>query len=231
MKNLQEIRTQASAGFEFRTVFLEVREDPSEDRPRRVAGLGPVYEREEELWPGFYETIKKDAFKESVERERGRSIKSFFNHNPNFVLATTDSDPPLIVKNTVDGVVYEAEIPDTSYGHDLYINLARGNVQGSSFAFTISAKGDRWWEDEDGNFHREIRKGEIYELGPVTDPAYLSAPANLRSAQDVFEKYREALEQQKKTEQKIKEQRKADVGVVKNILLGGKGNAKVRKAL
>lgn len=206
----KEVRAQGSKGLEFRTVTAEIRQkDKEEGEPRGVAGLGLVYDRETELWPGYKETIQKDAFKESLEKERDRPIKSYFNHNPNFVLATTESDPPLTAKNTDEGVFYNAEIPDTSYGRDLEENLKRKNVQGSSFAFAVDE--DKTWEDDDGVFHREIIKGEIYELGPVTDPAYIEAPASLRSAGEVYKEIAERIKTENKADQKKRKQYKKDV--------------------
>lgn len=219
VKRQKEFRAQGSNGLEFRTVEVKIRQDNKEDgAPRGVAGLGLVYNRETELWPGYRETIRKDAFKESLERDRDRPVKSYFNHNPNFVLATTESNPPLTVMNTDEGVFYNAEIPDTSYGRDLVENLKRKNVQGSSFAFAVDK--DRTWEDEEGVFHREIIKGEIYELGPVTDPAYIQAPASLRSAGEVYEEIVEKIKTEKKADEEKREQVKEDYETTKKYLRG-----------
>jgi uncharacterized protein len=185
---------------EIRMITTDIETRQTEEEQNRVSGLGLVYKEETELFPGFKETIRKDAFKESIERNRDRPIKSYFNHDPSNVLATTESDPPLIVKNRDEGVFYEAEIPDTTYGRDLKVNLARKNVQGSSFAFNIASEdGEKLWEDEDGIVHREIIKGELYELGPVTDPAYLQAEAGLRSAEKMMKEYREKTKKNKKS--------------------------------
>jgi HK97 family phage prohead protease len=178
-------------------ITTNIKTRQTEEEKNKVSGLGLVYEEEAELFPGFIETIRKDAFKESVERNRNRPIKSYFNHDPSSVLATTVSEPPLLVENRDEGIFYEAEIPDTTYGKDLKINLSRKNVQGSSFSFGVDD--ENTWEDEDGNVHREILQGEIYELGPVTDPAYLQAEAGLRSAEKTLEKYREKAKQSKKS--------------------------------
>jgi uncharacterized protein len=216
-KNTKEFRAQGSSGLEFRTVTAEIRQENKEEgEPRGVTGLGLVYDKEAEIWPGYREVIKKDAFKEGLERKRDRPIKSYFNHNPNFVLATTESDPPLIVKNTDEGVFYEAEIPDTSYGRDLEENLKRKNVQGSSFAFSVDK--DRTWETEDGIYHREIIEGEIYELGPVTDPAYIQAPSSLRSAGEVYEEIAERIRSGKEADAEKRKQLKEDFETLKKYI-------------
>ena len=182
---------------ELRMITTNIETRQTEEEQNKVSGLGLVYERETELFPGFLEVIRKDAFKESIERDRDRPIKSYFNHDPSSVLATTASEPPLLVENRDEGIFYEAEIPDTTYGDDLKENLKRKNVQGSSFKFAVDD--ENTWEDEEGIVHREILQGEIYELGPVTDPAYLQAEAGLRSAEKTLEEYRQKAKANKKS--------------------------------
>lgn len=185
---------------EIRMITANIETRQTDDEQDKVSGFGLVYEEETELFPGFVEIIRKDAFKDSLERNRERPVKSYFNHDPSNVLATTISEPPLVVQNRDEGIFYEAEIPDTSYGRDLKVNLSRKNVQGSSFAFDIPGEdGEKLWEDEDGVIHREIIKGELYELGPVTDPAYMQAEAGLRSAEKMLKEYREKAKQNKKS--------------------------------
>ena len=149
------------------------------DGEKRVAGTGIVYDEWTELWPGYRERILKGAVK------RAATVKSYFNHNPNNVLSTTDSNPALELNDSDKGLDYSSPIPPTSYGKDLEINLERGNVKGASFAFDIPKKGDRMWEDEDGIVHREISSLTLYEIGPVTDPAYIQTTAQMRSKEAV----------------------------------------------
>lgn len=144
----------------------------------RAVGLGVVYDRWEELWPGYRERILPGAVK------LADNVKSYFNHDPNMVLSTTESDPPLKVRETDDGFEYDSPIPPTSYGRDLAVNLERRNVKGSSFTFSVPRGGDKVWEDEDGVFHREISELILYEIGPVTDPAFVSTTADVRSSRE-----------------------------------------------
>lgn len=160
-------------------ITAEVR-SASEGDEHRAVGLGVVFDRWEELWPGYRERILPGAV------EFADTVKSYFNHNPNMVLSTTESDPPLIVRVTDEGIEYDSPIPPTSYGRDLAVNLERRNVKGSSFTFVVPSGGDKRWEDENGIFHREIRKLILYEIGPVTDPAFISTTASVRSAREAL---------------------------------------------
>jgi len=152
-----------------------------ENEEKRVAGRGIVYDEWTELWPGYKERICKGAV------QRADNVKSFFNHDPGKVLSTLESDPALELKESDEGLEYDSPIPPTSYGKDLEINLERGNVKGSSFSFDIPAEGDSWREDENGVVWRDIKKLTLYEIGPVTDPAYVQTTAQARSKEAVKE--------------------------------------------
>lgn len=157
--------------------------DPDE---LRVAGLGVVYDTWEEIWPGYRERILRGAVELAPE------IKSYFNHDPNMVLSTTASNPPLVLRETDEGYEYDSPIPPTSYGRDLIVNLERRNVKGSSFTFVVPRGGDSWWEDDNGVVHREIRRLILYEIGPVTDPAFVSTTAAIRSSREALLQERRA---------------------------------------
>jgi HK97 family phage prohead protease len=142
-----------------------------------------VFNEWSEIFPGFQERILPGAI------EPTGVVKSYFNHDPSQVLSTLESDPPLEIIESADGLSYSSPIPPTSYGKDLAVNLQRGNVKGSSFAFFVPDGGDRMWEDS-GTIYREVNKLLLYELGPVTDPAYIKTTAQVRSAKEALEQWR-----------------------------------------
>jgi uncharacterized protein len=161
---------------EKRAISAEIRAQKGDDK-NTVRGLGIVYDQWTELYPGYMERIKKGAVKMA-----GATVKSFFNHDPDKVLSTLDSNPALELKETDAGLEYISPIPPTTYGQDLMINLERGNVKGSSFSFDVPRGGDRVFEDEAGVFYRDISELNLYEVGPVTNPAYIQTTALMRSA-------------------------------------------------
>lgn len=168
---------------EVRAITSEVRAVGEEGKS--VSGLGIVYDAWTEIFPGFKERILKGAAKPAA------MVRSFFNHNPDQVLSTLESNPALEIKETDKGVEFTSPIPPTSYGKDLEINLERGNVRGASFAFNVNKNGDKWWEEK-GVTYREISDLVYEELGPVTNPAYLKTNVQLRSAQEAVEQWRAA---------------------------------------
>ncbi len=163
---------------ELRFMPLEIRSD-GDDEEKKAVGLGIIYDEWTELFPGFKERILRGAVKND------KTVKSFFNHDPSMVLSTTRSKPALELNDTEKGLEYASPIPPTSYGKDLIVNLERGNVKGSSFAFSVPKDGAKTWEDE-GVYYREIKKLHLFEIGPVVDPAYLQTSALLRSVEEVY---------------------------------------------
>ncbi len=189
---------------EIRTIQTEARSGHGDEGQRSVGGVGIIYDDWTEIFPGYKERILSGAVRQD------NIVKSFVNHSPEMVLSTTKSDPPLELKETAGGLEYTSPIPPTSYGNDLTVNLTRGNISGSSFAFSVPKDGHKTW-DEDGVFYREIRNLVLYEIGPVTDPAYLQTSAGLRVADSVkqeFEEYRTAQSQEAIADD-IKQQHKA----------------------
>src|SRR5690554_3250774 len=176
-------------------IRTEVRAAGGEGEGQRVIGLGVVYNKWEELWPGYRERILPGAVKFAPE------VKSYFNHDPNQVLSTTESDPPLEIRETNEGIEYNSPIFPTSYGRDLAVNLERQNVKGSPFTFMVPPGGDKRWQDQDGGFHREISVLIRDEIGTVTDPAVVSTTASVRSAREAqIEDWRGVQREQQRSE-------------------------------
>lgn len=159
-----------------------------------VDGIGIVYNSITEIVPGFYESIEPGAFSESLSDYR--TVKSFINHNPTKILATTRSQPQLEIFDGDNFLEFSSPIPPTTYGDDLIVNLKRGNINGASFAFMIKENGDRYKKLSDGSLHRTIVSAEIYEVGPVTNPAYEQTEVSLRN-KDFFNQVKSKLDNKK----------------------------------
>lgn len=106
-----------------------------------------------------------------------KDVVALFNHNIDKVLARTLSNT-LQLEVDEAGLKYSFSAPDTTAGRDLVESLKRGDVQHSSFSFSISE--DRWEEDDEGNEIRTVTKiKRLYDVSPVVNPAYLQATSEL----------------------------------------------------
>lgn len=154
------------------------------DKEEFISGMGIVYNSETEILPGIFESVRPGAFSKSLNRFN--EIKSFINHDPSLILSTTRSTPPLEITDNEQSLFFVSPIPPTSYGRDLAINVDRGNISGASFSFMIHEGGEVYSIDDQGNYHREIISAEIYEVGPVTNPAYQQTTVALRNKDSIL---------------------------------------------
>jgi HK97 family phage prohead protease len=173
---------------ETRTTFhrgnkkLEARLDGEGDN-KKIVGYAAVYydgtpETEYELWPGVRERILPGAF----DGVLGNDVRGLFNHDVNQVLGRTTSGTCRLSVDSV-GLRYEIEPPDTQCGRDTKTVLARKDVTGSSFSFCT--KTDRWTRNDDGTEIRELVEiRQLFDVGPVTFPAYEATTAGVRAQRD-----------------------------------------------
>lgn len=131
----------------------------------------------------IYEEISPDAVTNFDFTKR--DVISTFNHDFNMVLARTDAGN-LILSKSANGLDYSIPtLPNTSYANDLKENLRVKNVKGSSFMFTIAEGGETWTEVEGGMLRTITAFDEVFELGPVTLPAYNDTTAAQRSFENI----------------------------------------------
>ncbi len=142
---------------------------------------------------GFKEKIRKGAFDEALEKSDVRALK---NHDPNLLLGRTTSGTLELKTNSV-GLISEIDPPNTTTGKDTIEEIRRKDITGMSFSFTTAE--DDWKYLEDGSVERTIIKvGELFDVGPVTYPAYPDTSVAVRS----MDAHRKNTEQEKRdTEQ------------------------------
>ncbi len=146
----------------------------------KIKGYGAVFGKRSEDLGGFQETIAKGAFDGRLDDD----VRGLFNHDANIVLGRTKSGT---LKLSIDenGLGYEIDCPDTQVARDLKTSIQRGDVDQSSFAFTVD---DDEFTEVDGVIIRTITKVKrLYDVSPVTYPAYPDASAGVRSLEKFLE--------------------------------------------
>ncbi len=149
---------------------------------RIVSGYALKFETESQDL-GYIEIIKKGAVTEDTIMQS--DIFARFNHNEDTVLARSRyGEGSLALELRDDGLYYEFEAPHTAIGDELLEHLKRGEINTSSFAFTLpeDGSGERWYKREDGVLVREILKIErLFDVSPVYEPAYLATTCSKRA--------------------------------------------------
>lgn len=171
---------------------VEIRVGKAEGEEKRVRGYAAMFgKRSQNLGFGsfeFYEIIERGAFEDALKDD----VRALFNHDPNLILARSKNGEGTLTLGTDDvGLWYEFTPPDTTTGRDLKTSIARGDIDQSSFAFTMGKEGQKWEETRDGEktiVVRTISKIQrLYDVSPVTYPAYLDATVGMRA----LEQFRE----------------------------------------
>lgn len=198
---------------ERRTYNIELRQGKGEEN-RSVTGYAAIYNSRSEDLGGFYEIIAPGAFDEAIKES---DVRALVNHDPNKILARSNRGKGTL-QLTVDsnGLGYRFEAPDTTAGNDLIISLKRGDINQSSFGFTVS-KDDQEWREENGETIRTIKKVKrLFDVSPVTYPAYLDTSVAQRSLKSFQEdkkenekpnpELREETNEQTKNNNRLKQQ-------------------------
>jgi uncharacterized protein len=149
-----------------------------------ITGYAAVFYRKDdpgtefELYPGVRERIMPSAFTKAIQ---SNDVRALFNHDTAIVLGRSAAGT---LRLFVDerGLRYEIDPPDTQAARDLVQSIRRGDITGSSFAFLPRAT--TWREDGPTTF-LEREEVELFDVGPVTFPAYAGATTGVRHAGDL----------------------------------------------
>ena len=156
---------------------------------RLVSGYAVIFD----TWSndlGFYEKILKGAITEDTIKRSDVICK--LNHDDQKILARSKyGEGSLILEVDDKGLKYTFEAPRTQYGDELLEYLRRGDITGSSVAFTIEEDefSYQWPFDKDSDpvLCREVIKvDKLFDVSPVFTPAYeATSVQNKRKLEEV----------------------------------------------
>lgn len=165
-ENEGRAKGEALSKLETRTIeeTFEVREDSD---GMHLEGYAALFDSRSENLGGFTEVIKPGAFRSSL-RSRN-DVKLLWNHDTGAVLGSTRSGTLTLTEDD-RGLKVSATLPNTSYGRDARELIARGDVTGFSFGFSMPARGGDQWND-DGT-ERVLKSVRLHEVSLTAFPAY-----------------------------------------------------------
>lgn len=151
----------------------------AENEAPTISGYAALFNKETVIAGLFREQIDPGAFRDAVKTD---DVRALFNHDPNYVLGRTTNDT-LTLKEDKRGLFYDVTLnPDDPDAMAVRAKIQRGDVSGSSFGFTVDEDD---WDDSEvkrGKLPlRTIRKASLYDVSPVTYPAYPTTTVNARS--------------------------------------------------
>ena len=173
---------------------VEIRK--TEDGKERIEGYGIVFNQWSHNLGGFIERIDPQA----VDGISWDGVIASRNHNFDLLLGRVPNTMEISTDNR--GTKYSIDPPNTTPGNDTLEMIRRGDIDGSSFMFSV--KDDKWEKpDKDGEpYKRTITKfGRVIEMGPVVGPAYPQTDASVAKRKLGLLKDEEEKEQNQKLEE------------------------------
>jgi len=143
--------------------------------PGTMVGYAAVFDKFSEDLGYFREKIAPGAFSDALARSDVRALK---NHDPNNLLGRLKAGTLRLHEDEV-GLRVEIDLPDTQLGRDTAEEMRRGDMDGQSFSFTTDV--DQWDYSGDVPIRTLVKVRDLYDVGPVTFPAYTQTSAAMRS--------------------------------------------------
>lgn len=165
---------------------IETRKDGDEEKQMIVGYAAVFYDADDpgtefRLWSDTYERIMPGAFDEALKLD---DVRGLANHEVTWLLGRTKSGTCRLSVDSI-GLRYEIDVPDTQAGRDTITSIERGDLDGSSFSFDVwGTRGKVVWVTETRDDQtidiREVHNLELFDVGPVTFPAYEATTSGMR---------------------------------------------------
>lgn len=164
-----------------------------ENMPKEIGGIAAVINSVTDL--GYFEeVIEPGAFDNALSKEY--DIRCLFNHEAELILGRTKANTCNVFVNA-DGNLEYTWVPDYENPTHMSVvrSIMRGDITQSSFAFTIK---EQTWSDSTkyGTMGKRTIKiiDELFDVSPVTYPAYQDTEADARSIVALRDQEREIEE-------------------------------------
>lgn len=144
-----------------------------EGAPPVIQGYAALFNSASEDLGGFVETIRPGAFAETIAQD---DVRALWQHNPEYVLGRNKSGTLTLAEDGI-GLRIEATPPETQWARDALVTIQRGDVDQMSFGFQVL---EDVWSNPDGLVKRELVRVKLFDVSPVTFPAYNATTVSVR---------------------------------------------------
>lgn len=168
---------------------LSIRKTESGEESRRIEGYALVFNSRSEDLGGFTEIIDAQAMEGVLDRS---DVLALLNHDEGRGVLARFRNGGGSLELTVDekGLRYAFEAPNTALGEEVLEGVRRGDISGSSFAFTVDT--EEWTDEGDGRYLRTIKRfGNLFDVSPVYHPAYSATSVDSRGLDAILRKKEE----------------------------------------
>lgn len=144
-----------------------------------INGYAIVFNQRSQLLGNFYEVIDPYAL-EGLDLS---NVLCLYDHDDSKILGRTRSNT-LQLEVDDRGLKFQVEVPNTSYGNDLYSLCERGDISECSFGFLVNQEDPTAQVIEkldENTYLRTIHKiDKLVEVSIVASPAYTQTTASIK---------------------------------------------------
>lgn len=176
-KSLELKKQQLENGIVERRAFplTEIRIEERDGKIPKITGHAAVFGKLSEVLGFYREKIRAGAFKKTITEA---DVRALFNHDPNYVLGRNKSGTLSLEEDDI-GLKIGIDPPDTTWARDLVTTIQRKDVDQMSFAFLPVIQ--EWDESDPKEPIRELIEVKLFDVSPVTFPAYPDTDVGVRS--------------------------------------------------
>lgn len=171
-----------------RRAFLTQPAVRASDSGKVARGYAALFNSEADIGGYFREMIAPGAFADTLQSS---DVRALIDHDTGRVIGRSSAGT-LRLSEDEKGLLAEIDLPDTTDGRDLAVQLERGDISGMSFGFMV--RKEQWDETADPPL-RTIQAVDLLEVSAVAFPAYEDTEIALRSLDKAREAKRERDEQ------------------------------------
>lgn len=208
----------------------------TENGSRFVEGYALKFEVPSKDMGGFVEIISRGALDGVLENS---DVLCVVNHNDVPVPMARyrgenvrgERTKPNTLELVIDevGLWYRFEVP--SANQDLLDAILRGDIDASSFAFTIKKNDVEVKRDANGQLTKRLNKFfKLYDVSPVSRPAYEATEVGVRSEDEAIKEFEEMEVEEQKRQEVIDNFNKRSWAIINKVdgLTTGKNSREIK---
>lgn len=133
---------------------------------------------------GFDERVMPGAFARTLVED---DCVALWNHEDRYPLARRSAGSLELHEDSQGLHTLIRLDPAISYHADLWAGVKSGVIKNMSFRFSVEPDGETYERDKHGRAKRTIHEAKLFEVSPVTFPAYESTSISARAQRRVHE--------------------------------------------
>jgi len=182
MTETERLNELMNSGYEVRFLPVKVADFRAgmEGETLILEGRAILYNEVTKIWDDEEEEFLPASGTETIAQD---DIRAVWNHNNDIVLGRKSAGT-LIISEDESGVPVKIICPDSPEGRSKYESVRRGDVIQMSFAFrSLDETWSKRVENDRHIYKRTVKKYRLFEVSPVTFPAYENTTIQARCKQ------------------------------------------------